>query len=99
MQIILLSRLRLISGVLLVMLSNVLPGITIHAAVPAPEFPLKVSTNRCQLVDERGAPFLYQADTPWTIFLKLTEAEAKEYIARRKEQGFAALQVIQNSVR
>ena len=94
MQIILLSRLRLVSGSLLVMLSNLLLGIAIHAAVPAPEFPLKVSANRRHLVDQRGTPFLYQADTPWMIFLKLTEAEAKEYIARRKEQGFTALQVM-----
>lgn len=59
----------------------------------APAFPLSVSSDRRHLVDRRGRPFLYHADTPWMIFLKLTEAEAKEYMARRKEQGFTALQV------
>ena len=59
-----------------------------------PKFPLKVSENRRHLVDQRGAPFLYHADTPWMLFTKLTEAEAKDYIARRKEQGFTALQVM-----
>lgn len=56
-------------------------------------FPLKISENRRHLVDQRGTPFLYQADTPWMLFLKLTEPETKEYLARRKAQGFNALQV------
>lgn len=60
---------------------------------PGPAFPLKVSENRRHLVDSRGAPFLYHADTPWMLFLKLTEAEARDYLARRKEQGFNTLQV------
>lgn len=38
--------------------------------------------------------FFYHADTPWMLFLKLTETEAGEYIARRKEQGFTTLQVM-----
>ena len=29
----------------------------------APQFPLKVSENRRHLVDQRGTPFFYQADT------------------------------------
>ena len=41
-----------------------------------PEFPLKVSGNHRYLVDQAGAPFLYHADTPWTLFTKLTEGEA-----------------------
>ena len=57
-------------------------------------FPLKVSENRRHLADQRGTPFLYNADTPWMLFTKLSEPEAKEYIARRKEQGFTALQVM-----
>ena len=57
-----------------------------------PEFPLRVSENRRYLVGRNGVAFLYHADTPWMIFMKLTEAEAKEYIARRKDQGFTVLQ-------
>ena len=76
---------------------NLLTAIAFLAAAAslqaAQAFPLKVSENRRHLVDQRGAPFLYHADTSWMIFLKLTEAESKEYIARRKEQGFTALQV------
>jgi hypothetical protein len=68
-------------------------GPVVPAAVPAPEFPLKVGESRRHLVDQRGTPFLYHADTPWMMFLKLTEAEAKDYMALRKQQGFTALQV------
>lgn len=62
--------------------------------IAEPKFPLKVGEDRRHLVDQAGTPFLYQADTPWMLFTKLTEAEAKGYIARRKEQGFTALQVM-----
>lgn len=65
---------------------------TVACLQTAPNFPLKISENRRHLVDQRGTPFLYNADTPWMLFTKLTEADAKEYIARRKEQGFSALQ-------
>jgi len=58
-----------------------------------PSFPLKISASGRHLVDQRGVPFLYHADTAWMIFLKLTEKEAAEYLARRKEQGFNAIQV------
>ena len=67
---------------------------TVVCMAAAPDFPLKVSENRRHLVDQRGAAFLYNADTPWMLFTKLTEAEAKEYIVRRKEQGFTAFQVM-----
>lgn len=59
-----------------------------------PTFPLKISENRRHLVDAGGTPFLYNADTPWMLFTKLTEPESKAYITRRKDQGFTALQVM-----
>jgi len=64
----------------------------VHGAA-SPAFPLKVSEDRRHLVDQRGTPFLHLADTPWMIFQKLTEAEAKEYMVRRREQGFTSQQV------
>jgi hypothetical protein len=67
-------------------------GAASHAA--AWKFPLKIGEDRRHLTDQHGTPFLYHADTPWMIFAKLTEAEAKEYITRRKEQGFTGLQVM-----
>lgn len=62
--------------------------------VPAPSLPLRISENQRFLTDQKGQPFFYQADTAWMLFLKLTEAEATEYISRRKAQGFSAIQVI-----
>jgi hypothetical protein len=60
----------------------------------APTFPLRIGPDHRYLVDSTGAQFFYNADTPWMIFVKLTEAEAKDYITLRKEQGFTALQVM-----
>ena len=78
---------------------TVLLAVRASQAAPAngmaaePSFPLSLSEDRRHLVDARGQPFLYQADTPWMLFLKLSQDDGKEYIARRKEQGFTALQV------
>jgi Protein of unknown function (DUF4038)/Putative collagen-binding domain of a collagenase len=60
----------------------------------AAQFPLQIREDRRHLVDQRGTPFLYHADTPWMLFTKRTEAEARDYLVRRKEQGFTALQVM-----
>ena len=65
-------------------------GVT-SAANPA--FPLRVSGNHRYLVDQRGAPFFYHADTAWMIFFKLNESEAAEYLAARKARGFNTVQV------
>ena len=59
----------------------------------APAFPLKVTENRRHLVDRWGTPFFYNADTAWLLFNKLSEAEAAEYLAARRAQGFNAVQV------
>ena len=75
----------------LVLLAMVSGEMALRAVEPA--CPFKVSENRRHLVDRRGTPFFYHADTAWLLFNKLTEAEAKDYIARRKEQGFTVLQV------
>jgi hypothetical protein len=62
-----------------------------YAATPA--WPLKPSTAGRHLVDQRGTPFFYNADTAWMLFLKLTESEAEEYLAARQAQGFNAIQL------
>jgi hypothetical protein len=62
--------------------------------VPDPVFPLQVSANGRHLMDQQGKPFLYQADTCWKLFLKLTEDEAGEYLRARKAQGFNTIQVM-----
>ncbi len=57
------------------------------------QFPLQLSKDRRHLVDRRGTPFLYHADTAWMILFKLTEPEATEYLAVRRSQGFNVVQI------
>ncbi|MEO0732278.1 MAG: DUF4038 domain-containing protein [Bacteroidota bacterium] len=56
-------------------------------------FPISVHPSGRYLVDAQGSPFLYQADTPWMIWNRLSVAEADEYMRIRKEQGFNTLQI------
>ncbi|HTE33899.1 MAG TPA: DUF4038 domain-containing protein [Chryseolinea sp.] len=56
-------------------------------------FPLKISENRRYFTTQQDKPFLYHADTGWQIFITLTTAEAVEYLAFRKAQGFNTIQV------
>ena len=53
---------------------------------------LEVSGNGRYLVDQAGQPFLYTADTSWTLLSKLSVADAKRYIDIRKSQGFNTIQ-------
>jgi len=62
-------------------------------AAASPVFPLKVGADHRHLTDQQDKPFLYQADTAWMIFFKLTEKEAADYFAARKAQGFNVIQV------
>ena len=57
-------------------------------------FPLKLSSNNRYLVDQGGKPFLYVADTSWTMLGYLSVADAKQVIDTRKSQGFTAIQTI-----
>jgi hypothetical protein len=59
-----------------------------------PEFPLSVSDNGHYLVDSKGAPFFYQAETPWFIFINLNEQEMGELMDIRIKQGFSVIQTM-----
>jgi hypothetical protein len=56
-------------------------------------FPLRVARSGRYFEDQRGRPFLYHADTGWQLFARLTAAEAREYLAYRKRQGFTTVQL------
>lgn len=56
--------------------------------------PLKVSDNGRYLTWADGQPFYYVADTPWQLLASLSLPDTKEYIDRRAEQGFTALQLV-----
>ncbi|MBN1466882.1 DUF4038 domain-containing protein [candidate division KSB1 bacterium] len=62
------------------------------SALAQPRFPLRVSDNRRYFVDQNNKPFLYNADTGWQIYVKLTTAEARYYLMHRKSQGFNTIQ-------
>lgn len=57
-----------------------------------PAFPLRVSADRRYLVDAKGVPFFYHADTPWML-LRLQPDAARAYLDDRRARGFTALQI------
>ncbi|MDJ1479310.1 DUF4038 domain-containing protein [Cytophagaceae bacterium YF14B1] len=61
-------------------------------------FPLKTSPNKRHLVDQNNNPFLYVSDSGWRLFMGLTETEAREYLLKRKEQGFNTIHVMLTSI-
>jgi hypothetical protein len=65
----------------------------VHSIFGQSPFPLKISENKRYFVTQQGKPFLYQADTGWHLFTKLTTEEALEYLQLRKDQGFNTIQV------
>ena len=53
---------------------------------------LKVSPNGRYLTDQDGKPFLYLADTAWTLFKRLNHDELDEYLKNRQAKGFTVIQ-------
>ncbi len=60
-------------------------------ALTAFQFPVKASETKRHFVDQAGKPFLIHADTGWQLFIKLTLAEAREYLIDRKQRGFTTV--------
>ncbi len=54
-------------------------------------FPLKASDNGRYLVDQRGRPFFYHADTGWRIVHRLKPDDVETYLKDRKQRGFNTL--------
>ena len=67
-------------------------GLSAYASV-APER-ISISENHRYLVDEKGKPFFYLADTAWELFHKLDREEANRYLTLRANQGFTAIQAV-----
>lgn len=57
----------------------------------AATFPLKVSPGGHHLVDAKDEPFLFHAETGWTLVTRLTPAETEFYLETRRKQGFTAI--------
>lgn len=56
-----------------------------------PALPLKASNDAHYLVDQNGAPVLLQIDSPWSLFVALTDEEVDQYLDNRKAKGFNVL--------
>lgn len=54
----------------------------------------QVNENGRYLVDDRGAPFFWQADTEWELLYALSATDAKDLLRARKAQGFTVVQAM-----
>lgn len=59
-----------------------------------PAFPVTVSANARHLVDQSGRPFLYTADTCWTLLSRISVDDARRLLDVRRAQGFNAVQTV-----
>ena len=69
------------------------PAIVAAYATPTPAFPLKVAGNARYLVDQKGRPVLLIGDSPQSMTVNLSTAEATAYMADRESLGFNTLWV------
>lgn len=56
--------------------------------------PLRVSDNGHFLVNAKGEPFFWLADTAWQLIHDLDEAEIRRYMANRRDLGFNVIQTV-----
>ena len=56
-------------------------------------FPIRASEDGRYLVDASAKPFLYHADTGWTITKKLLPSDVVTYLDNRKTNGFTAIHI------
>ena len=56
-------------------------------------YPLRISSDRRYLVDQRGRPFLIVGDSPQAMIGNLKVSDAAAFIANRKDAGFNSLLV------
>jgi hypothetical protein len=69
----------------------------LQKSAPAVSNVLSLSRDRRSLVNSRGKPFFYLADTAWHLFDKTSRAEADLYLETRAAQGFTVIQAEVNA--
>ncbi len=84
--------LRLLLGTSLAFLLAVPVAVPAFAAPGKPSFPLRVSESGRFFVDQDREPFLYFADTAWSLMWRLSKEEVLRYFQTRTRQGFTAVQ-------
>jgi len=57
----------------------------------ASPYPILIGPDHRHVVDQRGAPFLIQGDTPWSLISGLTSEEAEQYLESRRQLGFNSI--------
>ena len=55
---------------------------------------LSISENKRYFIKEDGTPFLWLADTVWTMPQRMKWDDVEYYMQTRKNQGFAVLQIV-----
>ena len=56
-----------------------------------PLYPLRINVDNRYLEDQAGEPFFINGDTPWSLIVGLTKAEAELYLEDRRSRGFNAV--------
>lgn len=60
-------------------------------ALGAGPYPLRVGPDHRYLIDQNGAPFLIQGDSPWSLIPGLSREEEEQYLENRRKKGFNAI--------
>lgn len=55
---------------------------------------LKISENKRYFVLENGIPFVWLADTDWTMPQRIRWDDVEQFMKKRKSQGFTVLQIV-----
>lgn len=50
-------------------------------------YPVRIGPDHRHLIDQNGAPFLIQGDSPWSIISGLTRDEEELYLENRRQKG------------
>jgi len=61
------------------------------AALPTPNYPIKVSANGRYIVDQNNQPFFITGDDAWSLFNELSNADVETYLADRAARGYNTL--------
>lgn len=56
-------------------------------------YPLKVSSNNRYLVDQNNQPVFWNGDTPWSLIVQVSKADADFYLNNRQAKGFNVILV------
>lgn len=59
--------------------------------LPASTYPIALSSGKHYLVDQTGAPFFINGDSPWYLGARLNAADVDTYLAERAAEGYNSI--------